>query len=108
MSQGLDESLYPDREPPVALTAPAEQAEYLQRVCAAFDFGIPPEAATLRLLAGWEAVFDAFPLAHSPAYHALRACFGWPARERLPYLGVPGYVTLDAGEGRVDGFEDRI
>lgn len=104
----LDESVYPDRDPPRELATPEEKADYLHRVCGAFDFGIAPEPATLQLLAQWKDVFDAFPLAHSPAYHALRAHFGWESAERLPYLGEPGYVKLDAAEGREDGFEERV
>lgn len=104
----IDGSVYPDREPPSALETQEDKADYLQRICGAFDFGIPPERATVEMFRGWRDVFDRFPLAHSPAYHALRAFFGWETIERLPFLGEPGYRKIDAAEGRTDGFEDQI
>ena len=108
MTQEIDHGLYPDIEPPAALDTPELKADYLQRVCGAFEFGIVPEEETLALLAGWQEVFDRFPLRASPAYHALRAFFGWEPVEQLPYLGVPIYLRLDRVEERVDGFEDRV
>jgi hypothetical protein len=104
----IDQSLYPDREPPRSLDAAEDKADYLARVCGAFDFGISPEAATLDLLRGWREVFDRFPLAHSPAYHALRALFGWAPVDSLTFLREPLYRVLDAEEGREDGCEDRV
>lgn len=104
----IDATVYPDREPPSELTTPEEKAEYVHRVCAAFDFGVPPEETTLQLLWGWKPVFDRFPISHSPAYHALRAFFGWEPVPRKTYLGEPGYRKLDAAEERTDGFEDRV
>ena len=101
----IDGSVYPDRSPPSELKDPHDMADYLHRVCSAFDFGVPPEEDTLRLFSQWKAVFDRFPLAHSPAYHALRAFFGWEPVKRLPHLGDPAYRKLDAAEGREDGCE---
>lgn len=99
----VDGSLYPDQaSPPLDLMTVEERADYLHRVCAAWDFHVHPEPATFALLAGWRDVFDRFPAPLSPAYHALRAYFGWPP---LPNpVGLEGpeprYVALDRLEGR--------
>lgn len=108
MTEPVDESVYPDVDPPASLASPEVRADYLQRICGAFDFGIAPERATLELLAHWRDIFDRYPLRASPAYHALRTYYGWPAVEQLPYLGTPAYIKLDRLEGREDGFEDRV
>jgi hypothetical protein len=42
----LDESVYPDRAPPDELARLEERSDYVQRICGAFDFGIPPEGRT--------------------------------------------------------------
>src|SRR5437773_12256296 len=108
MTPDLDESLYPDIEPPRDLVTQEDKADYLQRICAAFDFGIVPERGTIELLREWREVFDRFPLKASPAYRAFRAFFGWEPVEQLPYLGTPSYVKFDRLEEREDGFEDRV
>lgn len=108
MTLRLDGSVYPDKAAPTELLTLAAKADYVQRVCGAFDFGVVPEAYTLDLLESWKEVFDAFPLKSSPAYHALRCLFSWEAVEKLPYLGKPTYVTLDELEGRTDGFESFV
>ncbi len=72
MPMELDASLYPDREvPPSRLDEPGEKADYLHRLCSAMDFQIFPEPATLQALAGWQEIFDRYPLPASPAYRAL-------------------------------------
>lgn len=43
----LDESLYPDVDPPDALRSLADRIDFLARLCGAWDFGILPEAATV-------------------------------------------------------------
>ena len=108
MSRVPDSSVYPDREPPRVLTTLDEKAEYLQRVIGAFDRGIPPDEATLRLFSGWNEVFDRFAFRGSPAYHALRSFFGWKAVPRERFFSEPTYLKLDRREGRIDGFEDRV
>lgn len=108
MTMRLDGSVYPDVDPPDDLPTAEAKADYLQRICGAFDFGVVPEGYTLELLSSWKEVFDRFPLKSSPAYHALRAFYGWEAVEQAPYLGTPVYVKLDRMEGREDGFEDRV
>jgi hypothetical protein len=108
MKPYLDASVYPDQEPPEDLTTPEDKADYVHRICSAFDFGIPPEDATIQLLAAWKDIFDRFSLAYSPAYHAFRAHYGWEPVERLPYFGEPIYRRLDAAEEREDAYEDRV
>lgn len=101
----IDTSLYPDREPPSRLEAPEEKADYLHRVCGAFDYGLPPTGDTLKELRHWKDVFDRFALPASPAYHTLRSLYGWEEAPRLPYLGKPHYQVLDELEGRSDDCE---
>jgi hypothetical protein len=75
----LDYSVYPDiDELPDDLPTPEAKADYIARICGAWDFGIGPTAYTFELLRDWKPVFDAFPIADSPAYHAFRTVFGWP------------------------------
>jgi len=100
----LDHSVYPDLDqPPRApadLATLEDRADYLQRVCAQWDYGIVPEPETFRLLAGWREVFDRFPLSHSPAYHTFRFWFGW---EPVPGRALrASYELDDLREGRTD------
>lgn len=108
MKTYVDTSVYPDTIPPEEFFTLSQKADYLHRVLSAFDFGLPPEAATLRLLAGWREVFDTFVLPGSPGYHALRSYFGWVPVETTPFSGEPAYLKQDAFEGRTDGFENRV
>lgn len=99
MNPVIDASLYPDCEPPVTLADEGDAADYLMRVCGAYDFGMPPSlevVATLRTMRG---VFDRYPLSSSMAYHALRRWFGWP---ELPHVGRPQNAATqrDFLEGR--------
>jgi len=99
----IDGSLYPDLdEPPTELLSPYAKADYLHRVCAAWDFHIHPDQATFDLLSTWRDIFDAFPLPASPAYHAFRSWFGWPEGPSAPpeLMPTPHYVHLDQLEGR--------
>lgn len=104
----IDESVYPDIDPPSALHADEEKGDYLHRLCGAWDFGIVPEEATVRGLAGWKHVFDRFPLPASPAYHALRTWFGWEPVPAEPYLSRPYWKALDEQEGRTDPCEEWV
>jgi hypothetical protein len=108
MTTPLDGSVYPDVDPPDELVTMEQKADYLHRIVGAFDFGIPPDRSTIRLLAGWREVFDQHPLPGSPGYHALRRYFGWPEVERTTFFVEPAYRKLDALEGREDGFEDQM
>ncbi len=79
---------------------PADRGDYLQRICAAWDFGIVPEPRTFEMLSDWRAVFDAYPLPHSPAYHAFRSSCNWPP---IPGLCLEAdYEKHDAARGRQD------
>lgn len=104
----IDASVYPDSEPPSEPWTEEQMADYVHRICSAFDFGIPPGGQTIRLFSAWRRIFDRHVLSHSPAYHAFRAFYGWPPVERLRPLAEPGYVKLDAAEGREDPFADRV
>jgi hypothetical protein len=104
----IDTSLYPDQPPPQRLETVEQKADYLQRVCGAFDHGFPPTADTLIALRQWKDVFDRFPLRGSSGYHALRSYYGWEDVPRLPALAKPYYQVLDEIEGRSDGCERLI
>jgi hypothetical protein len=91
----IDYSVYPDLDhPPSELLTIEDKADYLSRVCAAWDFGVPPTAETFSLFSAWRDVFDQFPLMHSAAYAAFRTIFGWPA--------LPGSSVLEADYEQVD------
>lgn len=98
----IDHSVYPDFDtPPDELRRAGDRADYVQRICAAWDFGIVPELATFRMFRGWRDIFDRYPLPHSPAYHAFRDWFGWPAAEKGSLLETQA-ERLDRREGRDD------
>ena len=100
MIDGLDPSVYPDREVPSALSSDADRADYLSRICAAWDYGIVPLPATFAMLSGWRRIFDAYPIDDSPAYQAFRAYFGWP---HMPgRIFKARYEIADDYEGRTD------
>lgn len=108
MKLHVDHSVYPDEPAPTEFVTIHQQADYVHRVVSAFDFGLPPDAATLRLFSQWREVFDAFPLPASPGYHALRSYFGWPAVPKDPFPSPPGYLEQDAREGRIDGCVELV
>lgn len=97
----FDSSLYPDREPPIRWND-VERAEYVERLCRQFDFGIPVASRHVIALRAWKDVFDRFPLLDSPAYHAIRAYFGWE-RLQARYRNTgwkPAWELQDEREGR--------
>lgn len=100
----IDHSLFPDvAMPPVELHTPEEKADYLHRVCAAWDAKLHPEPETFELLRTWQDIFDHFPLPYSPAYHAFREWFGWPlgpAPDSSLPLSRLTYEDRDYREGR--------
>ena len=99
----IDDSVYPDLSAaPASLDSDVAKADYLQRVCAAWDFHVHPEPETFALFYGWKDIFDRFPLPTSPGYHAFRAWFGWGAVEHIPRLPapIPLYEHLDLIEDR--------
>jgi hypothetical protein len=99
----INASLYPEMEqPPFSLDTPEAKADYLHRVCSAWDFYLLPEPETFDMLQTWKDTFDKFPIPTSPAYHTFRAWFGWEA-VRPPFklvLPKPQYQILDELEGR--------
>jgi hypothetical protein len=108
MNVYIDTTVYSDEPAPRELVSLAQKADYVHRVIAAFDFGLPPDAETLQLFSTWRDVFDTFPLAASPGYHALRSFYGWPPIDKDPFSDEPPYLRQDSREGRTDGCEDRI
>jgi len=107
----IDHSVYPDLDdPPVVLETDFDKADYIDRICAAWDFGVHPDAETFDLFSGWKDVFDRFPVVTSPAYHAMRAWFGWEAMEYPKGIPAPTpqWVHLDRLEGREDDPCDHL
>jgi|RhiMethySRZTD1v2_1073278.scaffolds.fasta_scaffold13259_8 hypothetical protein len=99
----IDGSVYPDLDsPPRSLDTPEAKADYLHRVCTAWDYGVPPADDTVGLFSGWQEIFDRFPCVTSPAYHALRQWFRWPPVAVPPGLhhAAPRYREYDRLEGR--------
>jgi hypothetical protein len=79
MASEIDRSVYPDIEDTSGVLDTIEgRADYVQRICAAWDFDVVPTPQTFTLFEQWQDVFDRFPLLHSVAYHTFRARFGWP------------------------------
>lgn len=99
----IDGSVYPDVDvPPRSLDSPEARADYVHRICSAWDYGVPPMPETVALFTGWKDVFDAFPIVTSPAYHALRLWFRWePVSIPAGLLAAaPRYIDYDRQEGR--------
>ena len=97
----LDHSVYPDLDfPPENLSTVEDRADYVQRVCSQWDYGLVPEPDTVALFAKWKDVFDAFPLPHSAAYHTFRMLLGWEAVEGRILRAT--YQIYDLKEGRTD------
>jgi hypothetical protein len=99
----VDGSVYPDLDaPPRSLDSSEDRADYVHRICAAWDYGVQPDAATVALFSGWKDVFDRFPIVTSPAYHAIRLWFGWApvAAPAGLHQAIPRYVEYDRIEGR--------
>ena len=103
----IDASVYPDLDaPPDKLATDEQRADYVHRICAAWDFGVHPDADTFTMFRGWRDIFDRFPLAKSPAYHAFRESFGWPYGRGQIFRAR--YEKLDAIEGRIDPCQGMI
>ena len=82
----LDGSLYPDMDIPESLNTLADRVDFLARLCAAWDFGVLPNANTIAEIRreDWQPAVEACRLLTSPAYHLLRR---WHHLSSLPYLG---------------------
>ena len=101
----IDGALYPDLDsPPAFFASRYDQADHLHRVVTGWDFGLTPKTATIKMLQGWKDIFDEFPVALSPGYHAFRSMFGWEAVPVPPGTAAPEplYLRLDRSEGRPD------
>jgi hypothetical protein len=91
----LDGSLYPDMDVPDSLDTLAERVDFLARLCAAWDFGILPNAETIVEIQRpeWTPAVQACRFLTSPAYHLLRR---WHRLASLPYLGQQiAYIRND-------------
>ena len=98
---GIDLSVYPDVDQgEISIATEEDRADFVQRLCGGWDYGIPPRPETLRLLQDWRSAFDSFPLPHSPAYHALRLLYRWPAT-RGSSAGPLRWEIRDARERRL-------
>ena len=82
----LDGALYPDTDIPDTLDTLAARVDFLARLCAAWDFGLLPDAGTIEeiLREEWRPAVEACRLLTSPAYHLLRR---WHGLSPLAYLG---------------------
>jgi hypothetical protein len=82
----LDGALYPDIRVPDALNSLPEQVDFLARLCAAWDFGLLPNADTIAEIRQekWSPAVEACRLLTSPSYHLLRR---WHRLSPLAYLG---------------------
>jgi hypothetical protein len=100
----LDHSVYPEvdeSELPTELKTVEEQADYIHRVCSAWDFyGFPPELTTLKLFSDWREAFESFPIANSPAYCGLCDFLQFRHVEPEPYFGRLAWEVQDELEGR--------
>ncbi len=104
----LDYSLFPDvSELADTLTTDGDQADYLARVCGAWDFGIVPMLETFQLFRSWRSMFDRFPISGSPSYAAFRMLYGWPAIE-CGRVQLARYERIDErSRFAADPFADR-
>ena len=103
----LDGSVYPDLDAvPDDLTTDGDKADYVARICGAWDFGILPERETFNLFASWRSIFEKFPIEDSPAYHAFCQRYGWP--HGVGRIFKAQYEILDAREGRKDQYQDVV
>lgn len=105
----LDHTVYPDiPNPPTVLETFEDKADYLHRICGAFDFGVFPERDDWELFSGWKDVFDRFQLCHSAGYHAFRAYYGWEPVPRESSSQLPSWKASDLAEGRIDPCEEWV
>lgn len=105
----IDGTVYPDLEsPPDDLPTPEDKADYVHRICAAFDFGVFPEDSDWEMFREWKDVFDRFPFPSSPAWHTFRWDAGWAPLPMGPCFYEPPWVRADAREGRTDPCEHMV
>ena len=100
MRSWIDGSLYPDRSVPKTLRTLDDRVDFLARLCAQWDFGILPEAATIREIRRkpWRRAIQACGMATSPAYHLLRSWHKLPPEpylgDRLPHIAQDPFLAL--------------
>ena len=102
MTAPIDFTVYPDEDHAPEFADDGDRADYVMRVCGAWDFGVPPAHETIELFSAWRRVFDAYPLPRSPAYHAFRAYFHWPAIDIPESPLATRWERSDAREERDD------
>lgn len=90
----LDSALYPDVDVPEAIESLAERVDFIARLCAAWDFGLLPNTATIDEIRKeyWISAVEACRLLTSPAYHLLRR---WHSLSPLAYLGQQVAIIRD-------------
>ncbi len=98
----IDGALYPELdESPRQLVTVGERADFIARMCAAWDFGVYPYPETIAEVRkpDWREAVDRCRLLTSHTYHLLRR---WHGLEFLPYLGfAPAFVRDDPYLSRV-------
>jgi hypothetical protein len=104
----IDHSVYPDVEHGDSFEDDFDRADYVQRICAAADFGVPPDSDTIELFRGWREIFDRFPFPASPTYHAFRSHYRWPTMPKRRSLHPARWEILDRLEGRDDPCRDLV
>lgn len=95
MTFEIDGALYPDVSPPERLETDADRADFITRLCTAWDFGIVPDAETVVevLRPSWRTAIDLGRVLSSASYHFLRRRHGLPD---LPFLvDVPADIRED-------------
>lgn len=104
----LDYSLFPDvAELPETLPTDGDKADYVARVCGAWDFGLVPSIETFQLLRTWPHIFDHFRITGSPSYVAFRTLYGWPTID-CGTVQTARYERLDArARALPDAYADR-
>lgn len=82
----LDGTLYPDTDVPDQLDSLSARVDFLARLCAAWDFGLLPNADTITEIRKekWKPAVEACRLLTSSSYHLLRR---WHGLSPLPFLG---------------------
>ncbi len=103
----IDYSVYPDLDDlPETLKSPSDKADYVARVCSAWDFGIFPTPETFELFRSWREVFDQYPSSCSPSYCAFRSWYGWPTVEPGPVI-CANYERLDKRRASPDPWLEK-
>ncbi len=98
--EAIDYSVFPELDVlPTDFSTIEAQADYVARICGAWDFGVIPTRDTFALFSSWRHAFDAFPVPASSAYAAFRSWYGWPPVPQWPPLQAD-YEPIDARDGR--------